>query len=220
MNWEKFWNNVAISSNNELGQVLRNDSKSIQLTVNNIVDHLKIGSNDNVLDVCCGNGLITNKISKQCNSIIGVDISSELLEIASSKYQNIDFVKSSAIELSNHFQEGQFDKIYLQFSLQYFDKSGQGEKVISEMLKVLKPRGKIFIGDIPNHQKKWNYYNSISKRFFYITSKLKGTNRMGKFWKKEELDSLCKTFNVNGLYINQEDILPYSHYRFDYLIQK
>lgn len=220
MNWEKFWNNIAINSNDELDQVLRNDFKSIQVTVNNITENLKIESSDTVLDVCCGNGLITNEISKKCKSITGVDISENLLNLAKTKYQHIDFVKSSATGLTKHFEQNAFDKIYLQFSFQYFDKSGQGESVISEMLKILKPNGKIFIGDIPDYQKKWSYYNSISKRFFYLTSKFKGTNRMGKFWLNKELDSICISQKVNGMSLVQNNELPYSHYRFDYLIIK
>ena len=87
------------------------------------------------------------------------------------------------------------------------------------MLKILKTNGKIFIGDIPNHQKVWSYYNTLAKRFFYITSKFRGKNRMGKFWKKEELDSICKSLKVKGNFIKQDDDLPYSEYRFDYLIK-
>lgn len=220
MNWEKFWDKSAKQSNDELSQVQRKDNESLQLTIDNITNHLEVNNNDNVLDVCCGNGMITSSISNKCKSIVGVDLSSELIKKAKNNYPEITFVKGGATELSSIYDKYQFDKIYLQFSFQYFDKKGQGEKVIKEMIQVLKPNGLLFIGDIPNHQKIWTYYNSFAKRFFYITSKLRGTNRMGKFWQKEELDTICKKLNVKGKFITQEEKLPYSHYRFDYLIQK
>ena len=220
MNWEKFWNKTAKQSGDELAQVQRNSPKSVKLTVDNIIKQLDVNSNDTILDVCCGNGLVTNHISKKCNSIIGVDLSENLINFAKEKFSNIPFHQSKAEEIAAVLENQQFDKIYLQFSFQYFDKPNQGEKVINEMLKVLKPNGLLFIGDIPNHQKLWHYYNSFAKRFFYITSKIRGTNRMGKFWKKEELDSICNILNVKGKFITQDESLPYSHYRFDYLIQK
>ena len=201
-------------------QVQRKNTDSLNLTVQNIVDNLNIQDSEKVLDVCCGNGLITNLISENCSSIHGVDLSQELINTAKSKYPKIDFEKASATFLSNVFEKEQFDKIYLQYSFQYFDKPNQGRKVIEEMLKVLKPNGILFIGDIPDRNKLWKYYNTFLKRFFLITSKMKGKNRMGKFWSKEELDSICKKLGVYGTFLIQEVNLPYSHYRFDYLIQK
>ena len=220
MNWEKFWDNVAKTSTNEIEQVQRKDFNSIILTTQNIHSKLQIDENDTVLDVCCGNGLITNEIAKKCKSIIGVDLSNILIENAKQNYPNIKFIKANATELSQKINPHTFDKIYLQFSFQYLDKKKEGEKVISEMLKILKPNGKIFIGDIPDKEKLWTYYNSLEKRFFYIISVIKKKKKLGKFWNKKELDSICHKKRVKGKVLEQPQNLPYANYRFDYLIEK
>jgi len=223
MNWKKFWNANAISNANDvIQQVQRKDMNSVLLTVNHIVRVLDIKSTDTVLDVCCGNGIITHKIANKCDSIVGVDQSEELLYIAKRSYKQMNclYIACSALEMSQYVQLNSFDKIYLQFSFQYFDKKSEGEKVIFEMLKCLKPNGKIFIGDIPDNEDRYKFYDTLLKKIHYVKQKIQGVNGMGKFWKVSEMDAICKKLNVKGTHLPQSSGLPYAYYRFDYLIKK
>jgi len=222
MNWKIFWDNNANKNTGDvISQVQRKDLKSTLLTVNHILRVLDIKNSDAVLDVCCGNGIITQQIAKKCDSIVGVDLSEMLLNVAKRDYKDMNslFVNCSALEMSEHVQPNSFDKIYLQFSFQYFDKWKEGEKVITEMLKCLKPDGKIFIGDITEHKNKHKLYDTPLKKIFYYKQKFQGRNRMGKFWKAAELDAIAQKLNVKGTYLEQSKELPYAHYRFDYLIE-
>lgn len=222
MNWKKYWNANALSNKtDEIAQVQRKDLKSTYLTVNHIVRTLNIKKEDVVLDVCCGNGLITQQIAKKCHSITGVDQSEELIKIAQNKYKemNCEYVEGSAIDLSEVLLNKKFDKIYLQFSFQYFDKKNDGKRVIRQLLKCLKPDGKLFIGDITNEEKFSVFYNNPIKKLRFIKGKLQGKNVMGKFWKPSELDEICGKLNVKGTSLKQPKELPYAHYRFDYLIE-
>ena len=220
MNWEKFWNHTANTFSDPLMQVQRKDNDSVKKTAENIIFHLDIKKQDDILDVCCGNGLLTSLIAPHCKSIQGIDISENLITLAKAKYPTINFQREEAIAITKHYVPATFDKVYLQFSFQYFDQKGMGEKVIKEIMQVLKPGGKLFIGDIPDHANRWNHYNTLLKKFYYITSTLRGKNRMGKFWKKKELQNICKRLKVKGKVIIQPSHLPYAHYRFDYLIEK
>lgn len=222
MNWKNFWdNNANANATDVIGQVQRKDLKSTLLTVNHIVRVLEIKNSDAVLDVCCGNGIITQQIAKKCDSIVGVDLSEMLLNVAKRDYKDMNclYVNCSALEMSEHVQSNSFDKIYLQFSFQYFDKWKEGEKVIAEMLSCLKPNGKIFIGDITDHKNKYKLYDTPLKKAYYYKQMIQGRNRMGKFWKTTELDTIAKKLNVKGTYLEQSKELPYAHYRFDYLIE-
>ena len=222
MNWKKYWDdNATLYANNSIGQVQRKDIESTLLTANHIVRVLDIKRVDDVMDVCCGNGILTHQIAKKCNQITGVDDSEKLLNIAKVNYNdlNISYVNCNALEISQSIDNKKFDKIYLQFSFQYFDKKKDGEKVISEMLKCLKPNGKIFIGDIPNHDNFFEFYGTFMKKLRYLKDRMLNKVSMGKFWKVSELDTICEILEVNGTYLEQPKQLPYSHYRFDYLIE-
>ncbi len=222
MNWKRYWNEIAkLNANSSAGQVQRDEQENTLITVNYICKQLDIKKTDIVLDVCCGNGMITLEVAKRCTEIIGIDHSEELLNIANQNNSKINcsFHLTSALELKKAVDEQLFDKIYLQFSFQYFDKKNQGFLVIKEMLACLKPEGKIFIGDITNHSKLDVFFESKSKRMHYYYSSFRGVNSMGKFWKTSELEKICKKLEVNGTYLEQPKELPYSYYRFDFLIK-
>ncbi len=221
MNWKDYWEHFAANTEDEIAQVQRKKSNEISDTVLHIIKTLSILPDDMVLDVCCGNGLITKAVASHCHHITGIDHSPSFIAIANDKVSdnNIDFKVGDPL-LYDEACRGAFDKIYLQFSLQYFDKKNQGEVLISNLLKYLKPNGIIFLGDVTDHNKLDVLYNTFSKKFFRLTSNLRGTNKMGKFWKKQELDAICKALKVKGAFIEQPNHLPYAHYRFDYLIKK
>src|SRR6478752_7085441 len=96
--WINFWTNYSVSSKgrNEHARVLRTLNKQPVTSDQwqNSVDHIKaslnIDAEDNLLDLCCGNGLIAKELAPLCSEVTAVDISEELLnEINTVEYPNI-----------------------------------------------------------------------------------------------------------------------------------
>ena len=114
----------------------------------------------------------------------------------------------------------QFDKIILYFSFQYFDSYQKGFEVIKNLSKHMKPEATILIGDVPDLAKKDVYYNTFSKKLRLIKQNFFGQNDMGKFWSEAEMNRICKSLGLTGEFIKQKSELPFSNYRFDYLIKK
>jgi len=221
MNWKYYWNNIAIKASNSLEAVQRKDMESTKLTVSHIVSSLSIDKEDMVLDMCCGNGIVTEMMADHCKNIIGIDQSEELIAVAknNSKKNNVDYILGDVLEASKLLNNKKFDRIYIEFSLQYFDRNRAGEKLLREAVNLLTPSGKIFIGDIPDKKKLFKFYNTIPKLFYLFTGKLRRKNPMGKFWSKRELMQLCTKFELKGTYLKQDKSLPYAWYRFDFLIE-
>ena len=217
--WKNFWNKAA-QSDSALMQVQRNaDDRTLAAIESHICKLLNIKKTDEVLDVCCGNGLISTRIAKHCKTVVGVDFSSGLLHSAKEQdlASNIQFIEEDAIDLSNSIHQ-KFDKIILYYSFQYFDFK-QGMQVVSEMKKLLKSRGQILIGDVPNKKKVWTYYDTLPKRFFYFKQWLFKQPKMGKFWSEKEMRMLAEENQLKGLFLQQDKKLPHAHYRFDFLVE-
>lgn len=227
MDWKAYWNDKASNSDNPFLQVVRISSTrhvdaeaSLSIIISHIIDVLKIKNHDTLLDLCCGNGLLTNQLSSKCKYIYGIDFSSALLKTARKhNAPNVQYIEANALDFTTKFKE-KAEKIMLYFSFQYFDTYSQGEKVILEMTKALKPGGVILIGDIPDRQHLWEFYNTLPDKLRYYKNKLLEKNEMGKFWSKAELDKICKDNHLVGTPIKQPESLPYSNYRFDYRIEK
>lgn len=228
MDWKAYWNDKARNSDNPFLQVVRISSKkhvdakaSLSFIISHISNVLKIEKHDTLLDLCCGNGLLTEQFSSKCKYVYGIDFSPVLLETAR-KFHNppkVQYIEANALNFTTKFKE-QVEKIILYFSFQYFDSYSQGEKVIMEMTRALKPGGLILIGDIPDRQHLWEFYNTLPDKLRYYKNKLLEKNEMGKFWSKAELDKICKDNHFVGTHIKQPESLPYSNYRFDYRIEK
>ena len=67
--------------------------------------------NDKILDVGCGEGIITGILGEKCESIIGCDYSLEALRLAEERYKNIRFIYSNCTSL--RFNNDSFTKVVL-----------------------------------------------------------------------------------------------------------
>lgn len=219
--WKNYWNKIG-QKETALQQVQRDDITAEQmLTINkHIIQLLELKPEDTLLDVCCGNGLLSWSLSKSCKSVVGVDFSSSLITSARAMHSNpnLSFVEMDATKLSHNLDD-KFDKILLYFSFQYFDYE-LGQNVLREMKKLLKPGGRILIGDVPDKKKFWTYYNTLPKCIFYFKQWLFKQPKMGKFWSEDEMKILAEENQLKGAFLEQNKKLPHAHYRFDYLLSQ
>ena len=205
----------------------RANSNNLDIICEDIISKLDIKSNDRVLDVCCGNGILTKRISKYCNEIHGVDFSEILIKMAKerSSGQNIHYYTEDALNIDKMFPKKFFDKIYCYFSFQ-FDHS-KGKTLITKLFPLLRENGMLLIGDIPDKTRKFNFYSTPYRKtkllFFLILNKLFGTKgylESSWWYSPDEIRKLCKEININCEVLYQNENLPHAHYRFDVLIQK
>ncbi|MGM9522198.1 MAG: class I SAM-dependent methyltransferase [Oscillospiraceae bacterium] len=63
-----------------------------------VMELLNIEQDMTVLDLGCGNGALTKKLSELCGRAVGLDDSAELLEIARKNYPELQFVKADATD--------------------------------------------------------------------------------------------------------------------------
>ena len=218
--WKSYWNKSALDKSlfNQVQRGSNKERENLLLIEPHLVELLSLSTTDTLLDVCCGNGLITKQLSKYCNTVLGIDFSPLLINSAkqNTRDSNVEYLLGDATSLTE-FTSEKFDKIMLNFSFQYFNFK-DGLKVVSEMKKLLKPNGIILLGDIPDNKYFWSYYNTFAKRVYYFKQWLFNQPKMGKFWSEVEMMKLAETTNLKGSFLNQNERLPHSHYRFDFLL--
>ena len=227
MNWLTLWEGISATEEDPLKQVGRVsrekkiDEAVLQFIVTDIRNKLRLTETDSVLDLCCGNGLLTSMIAPYCNKIKGIDFSETLIKTAKTRFSlpNTDYAVGDAYDLSGLRPE-KYDKILLYFSFQYFDTFEKGKKVIREMLSVFAPGGMILLGDVPDYALYGNHYRTIPQKIRFHYENFTGKNRIGKFWKEKEMELIAADFNLTAERLTQPESLPYSHYRRDYLLKR
>jgi ubiquinone/menaquinone biosynthesis C-methylase UbiE len=97
-----------------------------------------------VLDVGCGPGDLSIRISKQCHEVWGVDVTPEMIQIAEKKVApepaNVNFQQADACDLP--FENHSFDTV---MSVNALQTMLQPEMALMEMSRVLKPGGELLL---------------------------------------------------------------------------
>lgn len=110
---------------------------------------------ESVLDVACGTGDMCVELLKRGCIVTGVDLSEEMLTIAKRKVENAKWKVADAEHLP--FEDATFDAVTCAFGVRNFMHLEQG---LGEMLRVLKPGGRMVILELATPDSKLI-------RFFY-----------------------------------------------------
>ena len=117
--------------------MIRNDE-----VINKILDNANVTEGKSVLDVACGTGvLIPDYLERKVSSVTAIDISREMVKIASSKYDrdNIKFICGDVMEEEFAVQ---YDCIILYNAFPHFP---EPEKLVGKLSSFLKPEGTLTI---------------------------------------------------------------------------
>jgi len=218
--WKKFWNSseIVYRANPQLkvGRSINKIPISDELwkkTLYYLEEKINLNENDTVLDLCAGTGLLTIPFLDKCKSVVAVDISDHLMK--SIEIEDIRLTKIiQDIRLIN-LEHEHFSKILFYFSIQHFTES----EVVNLLKKIylwLEKGGTFYIGDIPDIDKIWSFYNNEERQSIYFDSLANNKPIIGTWFKK---DFFIKLSNYIGfrecIVLKQPEWQINAHYRFD-----
>ena len=234
---------VFPETDNPLDFVGRKGEHDLRDVAAYIIEKLEIGRDDKVLDVCCGNGLVTSIIAKNCREIDGVDFSAVLIAQANelSKADNASYQEGDAGTVDELFEPHSFDKIYISVAFQYFNEE-LGRRVIQNLSRLVRPGGKILLTDIPDRGRKTYHkaralmrlvgigdggrFSGLAERYRYAKRQLlnairrdKGENLIGWWWRRDDLAKQAANVGLECTILDIPKHLPHHYYRFDALLR-
>ncbi|MCP4440180.1 MAG: class I SAM-dependent methyltransferase [Aureispira sp.] len=223
--WVNFWQDYTtdITEKDEQSQVLRTFNKKPiteelwQFTLDEIDSVFNVVEGDHVLDLCSGNGLLSKHFLTKGASVAAVDISKELLTNLEG-IEGIDAIHSDirAVDFDNHT----FDHILFYAGIQYLTDK-EAIVLLQKIYNWLKPGGSLFIGDIPDVKKRWNFFNNEERHKVFFDNQLKGEAIVGNWFESDWFDNLTAYLGFKeGQLVEQDEKLIYSTFRFDYLYKK
>ena len=161
---------------------------------NKVVDFIDARSGSIILDVATGTGGQAIVFAKKDYSVIGIDMSEDMLKIANkkNKYKSLKFEVADAISIP--FENKYFDVSCVSFGLHDMPFSIR-EKVLKEMARVTRPEGIIVIVDYALPRNKvckylvYHFVKSYESKYYpeFIKSDLGALLRKSKIEIKNEL---------------------------------
>lgn len=210
--WKNFWEQYAgpkAADEDELylkvGKIANSAPVSrevLQKLVDDAIEKLKLDDSDILLEMCCGNGLITRPLSEKVRKIYAFDFTESLIESALQHRasRNIEYVTGNAKEdFTRIFSEPLpvIKKFLIHDSTAYFLPEDI-EKMIERILTVSEDFV-FYLTHIPNHANKWLFYNTPERKAKYEASLQSGDiflGGIGRWWEKSEFIAIAEKYHL------------------------
>jgi ubiquinone/menaquinone biosynthesis C-methylase UbiE len=104
---------------------------------------------DRVLDLACGPGVLAPALAERSRRVLGLDLVSESLALASrrtAQLPEVGFVRGLAE--TTPFAERSFDAVVLRLALHHMERPG---RVLAEVQRILVPAGRLVVLDLTSH---------------------------------------------------------------------
>lgn len=230
MDWIEFWNEFPDRFDKkeylrQVGKTFHGEPVTkdvIETIIGNIQKKLQLTPQDIVLDLCCGNGLLTSKIAKSCEEVVGIDYSGQLIKVAKEHFSqsNVTYHTLSVMDITaDVINKKPFTKIYMYEALQHFSE-GQLSPLLDSLIDVSNDTAIMFFASIPDVNRLWSFYNTPELKQQYYEQKEKGALLLGTWWDKNFIKNICTEKNLICEFVDQPNGLYTSHYRFDVVIKK
>jgi len=111
-------------------------------------DLAQVGPGSRALDVATGTGDLAIELAGRGATVVGLDFSERMLELARAKAPSIDFVQGNALELA--YPDASFDAVTVGFGARNFADLDRG---LRELARVTRPGGRVVILEITSPQR-------------------------------------------------------------------
>jgi len=211
--WKNFWEQYAgaeAANEDELyrkvGKIANSAPVSrdvVQKLVDDVADKLELTDSDTLLEMCCGNGLITHPLSEKVKKIYAFDFTESLIASALQHRAstNIEYVTGNAKEdFTRIFAEPLpvVKKFLIHDSTAYFLPEDI-EKMI-EKIKTVSEDFMFYLTHIPNNANKWLFYNTPERKEKYEASLQSGDiflGGIGRWWDKSEFTAIAEKYHLH-----------------------
>jgi 2-polyprenyl-3-methyl-5-hydroxy-6-metoxy-1,4-benzoquinol methylase len=232
MRWKKVWAEFPASF--EETEFYRQVGKTVlgkpispeqfEAILADVSNALEMNKEVTLLDLCCGNGIITAKMAEKCARVVGVDYSEPLIRIAR-KYcqpQNTIYFQMSVLDkgIRTALDRNQpFTRILMYEALQHFDEADLSP-ILDTLRQLSTPDVVILLGSVPDKERLWNFYNTEERREIYRVAKSRNEEAIGTWWEKKNIVDVCNQKGFDVQFLEQNPILHTAHYRMDVRLVK
>ena len=181
-------------------------------------DLLDLQPDDRLLDLACGNGVVTARLARDCAQAVGVDLSPRLIELASANHTsaNTRYFTGDLRHLADipELRGMRFSKVLMSAALQHFSPP-ELEPLLRSILALCTPDPVIVFSFIPEDGKQRHLFNTPRRRLTRAWLRLTGRDGFGHWWRKPVLTDTCAWLGLSCSFHAIDDRLMAASYRFN-----
>lgn len=222
--WVKFWQQNGIvhkpTPHEKVGRTINGvpiQDEEWAVVLDDLQRQLNLNEHDDLLDIGAGSGVISIPFSKVVKSTTAVDISEVLLQEMAG-IEAIKTIHADARELD--FEAGSFSKIIIYFAIQHFSEE-ETAALLQKAFRWLRPGGMLFIGDVPDVERRFAFFNTPERFGKYFQSLIDQAPIIGTWFHGDFFTQAGKYVGFSEIMVkNQPPHYINAHYRFDVLMKK
>lgn len=194
----------------------------LERVVEETVARLELGPGDRLLDLCCGNGFLTRRLGEVAGSVVGVDFSEPMLELARRFHgaDNVAYRSGSVLELDAALTGlDPFSRVAMLESLHYFEPP-RLRPLLEGLLAHTTEESAWFFSGVPDARRKDAFFDTPERRAEHERRKAAGTDGMGHWWDGDEIEAVAASLGLECRILPQSPDLHTAYYRFDVLVRR
>jgi cyclopropane fatty-acyl-phospholipid synthase-like methyltransferase len=212
---DAYWKQVRRTVNGEPV-----DDAQIGLIVNAITGALSLRHDDVVLDLACGNGALSFRLFDSCAGLVGVDVSSYLIEVAQKDFAREPHYRFCLDDVVSYVLQERdasiFTKAVIYGAFQYFSRSDA-----AVVLKALNERfskvAKVFIGNVPDKRRIDRFYRDRTPTEAELNDH---AARLGVWYSPVEFEAMAQAAGWRASSSHMPPEFHASSYRFDVTLER
>lgn len=231
--WKKFWQNYRLidirTENDLLFQVGKTVHGSVipesqfEKDIEEIKENLNLNSSDVLLDLCCGNGVVSSRLSTDVKSVFGIDFSEAFIENAKkySSTENITYLSIDVLDtnkLKEFLNINKINKVLMNDCLTYFN-----PKTLNEIIKTLAEFDiEILMTSILDKERRNNFYNTFMRKWNYTIDVFFQNKKsgIGYWWKSSQIAEIGEKYGFKCRKFHHHSENHTAHYRFNMKMQR
>ncbi len=194
--------------------------EQIRLIVEAIRAHLALRAGDVCLDLACGNGYLSSHLYGDCASLLGVDFSPYLIEVAKKHFErppHYRFVlKDAASYVREEADPRRFNKVLCYGSFSYFS-ADDAMATLATLSERFVNVERVLIGNLPDKDRADRFYANAGERPADMSN---AASQIGVWRSVAEWEELARQTGWRVTITHMPADFYAAHYRFDAVLTR
>jgi len=192
----------------------------IQMIIKAMSAGLDLGRNDTLLELACGNGVLSHLLFDSCKEYLGVDLSEYLISVAKQNFEVLPsyrFAVQGAIEyVRQEPQPERFSKVLCYAGFQYFS-ANEATEILKSVFEKFSNVQTVFIGSLPDKDQAAKFYKENQPGAEEL---LDCSTAIGVWRTRSEFAQIASNAGWKVKLVTMPDEFHASYYRFDALLSR
>lgn len=210
------------------GQVMRTphgkpvNEEQVDLLVEGVMRGLNLEQSDVVLDLCCGNGAVTDRILSRCQGGTGVDFTPYLVEVAKANFERPSGRVYRLADVQEYIETtseaDRFTKVMCYGAFQCLAEL-KAAALLSELRQRFANVQRIFLGNLPDLEKVDFFFREVLATQLWSLEDLKRHDTLFGIWRTTgEITKLAKECGWQTTISRMPPEYYCAYYRFDVVL--